>query len=112
MDIILVGKSVCYVIYIYSYRYNDHILVVSKQLGLPVARNPALPASAPTFEASTLATGPNRNYLTVRSHPPNVAYPPRPVPGSIADLDMIMRRCDYTANKVSNFIDLPANPSN
>lgn len=33
--------------------------------------------------------------------PPNLAYPPRPVPGSVADLDVIMDHCDFSQGKVS-----------
>lgn len=33
-------------------------------------------------------------------HPPNVAYPPRPVPGSVADMDVIMKHCNFSAHKV------------
>ncbi|TFK29549.1 snoRNA binding protein [Coprinopsis marcescibilis] len=46
-----------------------------------------------------IGTGPKRIYLDIQSQPPNVAYPPRPVPGSIADLDEVMRHCDFSKNK-------------
>ena len=50
--------------------------------------------------SSTVGAGPKRTYLDVRSAPPAVAYPPRPVPGSVADLDVIMDHCDFSKNKV------------
>jgi len=46
----------------------------------------------------TGGTGPRRVYLDIPK--PNLAYPPRPVPGSVADLDMIMNHCDYDRHKV------------
>ena len=48
-------------------------------------------------------SGPKRVYLDIQSHPPNVANPPRPVPGSVADLDHIMSHCDFGQGKVSVF---------
>jgi DDB1- and CUL4-associated factor 13 len=48
-------------------------------------------------------SGPKRVYLDIQSHPPNVAYPPRPVPGSVADLDHVMSHCDFGQGKVSVF---------
>jgi DDB1- and CUL4-associated factor 13 len=43
----------------------------------------------------TVGHGPQRVYLDVQARPPDVAYPPRPVPGSVADLDIIMDLCEY-----------------
>ncbi|KAG6877233.1 hypothetical protein C0992_010546 [Termitomyces sp. T32_za158] len=40
-----------------------------------------------------------RTYLDIQSVFPNVAYPPRPVPGSVADMDSIMKYCNFSANK-------------
>ncbi|KAF9452591.1 glycosyltransferase family 32 protein [Macrolepiota fuliginosa MF-IS2] len=72
--------------------------------------NPALPPrkmnipSPLTGEASEYVTttrgrGPERIYLDIQSRPPNVAYPPRPVPGSVADLDIVMEHCDFSRKK-------------
>ncbi|THH01329.1 hypothetical protein EW026_g1363 [Hermanssonia centrifuga] len=47
----------------------------------------------------TVGVGPKRVYLDLHSHPPNVAYPPRPVPGSVADMDVIMDHCDFSTGK-------------
>ena len=43
--------------------------------------------------------GAARAYLDLQSRPPDVAYPPRPVPGSVADLDIIMKHCDFSQDK-------------
>jgi WD repeat and SOF domain-containing protein 1 len=48
----------------------------------------------------TYGVGPKRVYLDIQSVYPNVAYPPRPVPGSVADMDIIMKHCNFTANNV------------
>lgn len=50
---------------------------------------------------TTKGIGPKRVYLDIQSKPPSVAYPPRPVSGSIADLDFIMEHCDFSEKKVS-----------
>ncbi|KAI0788643.1 hypothetical protein C8Q75DRAFT_807845 [Abortiporus biennis] len=67
---------------------------------LPARRSNALP---PRFRSpivtSTIGTGSKRVYLDMKGTPPNVAYPPRSVPGSIADLDIIMDQCDFSTNK-------------
>ncbi|KAJ7103636.1 glycosyltransferase family 32 protein [Mycena belliarum] len=82
-----------------------------EQLGLrSVLNNPALPprrTALPTrFRApsgpntvTTRGVGPKRAYLDIQSQPPHVAYPPRPVPGSIADLDIVMEHCDFSEKK-------------
>ena len=49
----------------------------------------------------TLGLGPKRVYPDIVRDHNNVAYPPRPIPGSVADLDVIMDHCDFTHNKVS-----------
>ena len=51
-------------------------------------------------EESTVGTGPARSYLDLEARPPHVAYPPRPVAGSIADLDVVMDHCDFGRSKV------------
>lgn len=53
------------------------------------------------YKSSTNGVGPSRVYLDIQSTRPNVAYPPRPVADSVADLDIIMEHCDFSANKVS-----------
>ncbi|KAG5644684.1 hypothetical protein DXG03_007984 [Asterophora parasitica] len=86
-------------------------VVVPKQVGLktpPV--NPALPyqgASKPSRnrfpleeqDTETYGLGPKRVYLDIQSTYPNVAYPPRPVPGSVADMDIIMKHCNFSTGK-------------
>lgn len=49
--------------------------------------------------SETIGYGPKRVYLDIQARAPNVAYPPRPVPGSVADLDIIMNFCDYSTTK-------------
>jgi len=39
--------------------------------------------------------GAKRVYLDIQSQPPNVAYPPCAVLGSVADLDHVMKHCDF-----------------
>lgn len=82
-------------------------LLVPKAVGLTVPPlNPALPprkvAKIPSrFRApgaavgETMGHGPKRVYLDIQARPPDVAYPPRPVPGSVADLDIIMDFCEF-----------------
>lgn len=76
-----------------------------------VPDNPSLPprkASIPSrfrpppgpITTTTNGIGPRRVYLDIQSQPPDVAYPPRPVPGSIADLDVVMEHCDFSEKKV------------
>ncbi len=57
------------------------------------------PTSGPV-QVHTTGVGQRRIYLDIQSRPPNVAYPPRPVPGSIADLDIVMEHCDFSEKKV------------
>ncbi|KZV92485.1 hypothetical protein EXIGLDRAFT_768927 [Exidia glandulosa HHB12029] len=56
-------------------------------------------ARVPTAIQNTVGTGSRRIYLDIASEPPRTAYPPRPVPGSVADLDIIMDNCDFNENK-------------
>lgn len=91
--------------------FNQPLLSVPEQIGFTnVPANPALPPKAtipsrfrqplgPVI-TDTVGTGPKRVYLDMQSAPRNVAYPPRPVPGSVADLDVIMEHCDFSQQKV------------
>ncbi|EAU84066.2 snoRNA binding protein [Coprinopsis cinerea okayama7 len=83
---------------------------IPKKLGFTGALvNPGIPPSSNASKSqmvgldgivtTTHGVGPKRVYLDIQNHPPNVAYPPRPVPGSVADLDEIMRHCDFSQNK-------------
>jgi len=67
--------------------------------------NPALPPRRLTppkghYATHTRGTGPKRIYLDVGGTAQHAAYPPRPVPGGIADLDVIMEHCDFSEKKV------------
>ncbi|KZT30613.1 glycosyltransferase family 32 protein [Neolentinus lepideus HHB14362 ss-1] len=67
---------------------------------LPPKKAPTIPLRfRPPFVTNTLGIGPKRVYLDIQSRPPNVAYPPRPVPGSVADLDVLMEYCDFSKKK-------------
>ena len=93
---------------------SDHLFfAVPEQIGFTsVQTNPALPPrNKPTIPSrfrqplgpiitDTVGTGSKRVYLDIKSSPPDVAYPPRPVPGSVADLDVIMEHCDFSEGKV------------
>ncbi|KAF7292878.1 hypothetical protein MIND_01186800 [Mycena indigotica] len=88
---------------------------IPKQIGIvepPV--NPAIPPKSRTITPSryrpaspdaanadtdTLGVGPKRKYPNIHSTPPHVSFPPRPIPGSIADLDVIMKHCDFSQGK-------------
>ena len=71
--------------------------------------NPALPASANRQPPSskdgsvvefTAGTGAERIFPDVRNRPPEFGHPPRPIPGSVADLDKVFEHCDFSAGKV------------
>ncbi|KAI5123770.1 hypothetical protein M0805_000359 [Coniferiporia weirii] len=70
---------------------------------LPPLKRPTLPSRFRPPPKSTMTTtrgiGSKRVYLDIQAKPPNTAYPPRPVPGSVADLDVIMEHCDFSNNK-------------
>ncbi|KAF9040506.1 glycosyltransferase family 32 protein [Panaeolus papilionaceus] len=67
-------------------------------------QNPALPprrsseTSKSPYSSTSRGTGLKRVYLDIQTSPINAAYPPRPVPGSIADLDVVMEHCDFSGN--------------
>ncbi|KAG6832315.1 hypothetical protein H0H92_003548 [Tricholoma furcatifolium] len=71
-----------------------------------IPRNPAIPPKrTPSrgvqgFANATRGVGPQRTYLEVKNKPGSAgSYPPRPVPGSVADLDLIMENCDFSEKK-------------
>ncbi|KAG6818024.1 hypothetical protein H0H87_009179 [Tephrocybe sp. NHM501043] len=79
---------------------------IPEEIGFRVVpRNPAIPAKRTVtrgplgFANSTRGVGANRTYLEVKHKPGNTAYPPRPVPGSVADLDVVMENCDFSEKK-------------
>ncbi|KAK7042388.1 hypothetical protein R3P38DRAFT_3260407 [Favolaschia claudopus] len=90
---------------------------IPKEIGLHDSpHNPGLPPKSRTIAPSryrphspemvahiadtdTLGVGSKRRYLDIQSTPPDVSYPPRPVPGSVADLDIIMKHCDFAKAK-------------
>ncbi|KAI0053359.1 hypothetical protein FA95DRAFT_1674386 [Auriscalpium vulgare] len=64
-----------------------------------VPRPPSRHTAQTSFVTHTIGHGAKRIYLDNQARPPNVGYPPRPVPGSIADLDIIMDLCDFSTFK-------------
>ncbi|KAF5339043.1 hypothetical protein D9758_014111 [Tetrapyrgos nigripes] len=88
---------------------------IPRQVGLKdPPRNPALPSKPrkiipsryrpppnvlTSSDTDTLGVGPKRVYLDIQSAAPDVAYPPRPVPGSVADMDVIMDHCNFSTGK-------------
>ncbi|KAI6129245.1 hypothetical protein EV401DRAFT_780047 [Pisolithus croceorrhizus] len=70
---------------------------------LPPRKAPSLPSRfrppPGPVSTTTRGDGPRRVYLDLQSQPPSIAYPPRPVPGSVADLDIVMDHCDFSQNK-------------
>lgn len=89
---------------------------IPKQVGISTPpKNPALPPKSrtratnpsrfrpPTAFGSvtdTLGVGAKRVYPDIRSNPPEISYPPRPIPGSVTDLDVMMKHCDFSTGKV------------
>ncbi|KAK0494817.1 hypothetical protein EDD18DRAFT_285053 [Armillaria luteobubalina] len=71
--------------------------LIPKELGLRPVDNPALPMNE--ADDSGHGTGPKRFYLNVEAKPPDVAYAPRPIAGSVADLDVLMEHCDVSDNR-------------
>lgn len=74
--------------------------------------NPSLPSRhnsslSPKYRSSTKpgvvvgthGVGPKRVYLDIQSKPSEIAYPPRPLAGSVADMDIIMKHCDFSQDK-------------
>ncbi|KAH9474820.1 hypothetical protein JR316_0013286 [Psilocybe cubensis] len=62
-------------------------------------QKPYVATSEDGYVTEAIGTGAKRVYLDIQSQPPNVAYPPRPVPGSVADMDIIMKHCDFSKGK-------------
>lgn len=48
---------------------------------------------------STIGVGSRREYLNVTAQAPNLAYPPRVPPGSVADLDLLYEQCAFDTGK-------------
>jgi WD repeat and SOF domain-containing protein 1 len=104
--------------YIFHALLNSHShSPVPRQIGLKTSPiNPAIPRQARTGKTSryrspaedlateTYGVGPKRVYLDNQSQYPNVAYPPRPVPGSVADMDVIMKHCNFSTGKVCRVV--------
>lgn len=114
MVITLLGAAVGFFLRFTLAKDIDLLFIAPKMVGLiSPPPNPALPkqqrippsrysalGSPSGLGVDTIGVGAKRVYLDIQSAPPNVAYPPRPVPGSVADMDIIMKHCDFSENKV------------
>ncbi|KAI0673548.1 hypothetical protein C8Q78DRAFT_632019 [Trametes maxima] len=68
--------------------------------GLPPRKSSSMPTRfRPPSVTDTIGIGAKRVYLDIQSKPPNVAYPPRPLSGSVADMDVVMEHCDFSQGK-------------
>ncbi|KZO95031.1 hypothetical protein CALVIDRAFT_565138 [Calocera viscosa TUFC12733] len=77
---------------------------IPDQIGVPPRYpNPGLPSTPAPFHPFLPDAHPGignlREYPEVRGTIPDVAYPPRPPPGSVADLDVVMQHCDFSSHK-------------
>ena len=56
-----------------------------------------------TPNTQVIGVGPDRHFISIWDHrEPQVAgFPARPSPGSVLDLDKVVEKCDFSANKVS-----------
>lgn len=78
--------------------------VVSADLESAVNANAAVGDSSPSGStrqghARMIGKGPARRFLEI-GEVSDPAYPPRPVPGGIMDLDLVLEKCDFGTNKV------------
>ena len=75
------------------------------QLNVPIG-NPALPPQlvlnypGEMYATITRGTGAPRTYFDLRSTPAGAGFPPRPIPGSIVDFDIVMQHCAFERHKV------------
>lgn len=73
--------------------------------GIPPAKYQRKSATSLGYRSpSTIGTGSKRNYINIEAQSPNIAYPPRVPPGSVADLDVIMENCDFSQQKVCVYV--------
>ena len=85
--------------------------VVPRQLGFStVIQNPALPGEDPyahkfakeDHPAFTVGVGPSLWYFVPSGEGHHAQVPQRPIPGSSADLDVVMKHCDFSMGKVND----------
>ncbi|KAJ4499524.1 hypothetical protein C8R41DRAFT_754457 [Lentinula lateritia] len=75
---------------------------VPQQIGLKEVINPGLPPHQTDGEARgqvIQGTGFLRVYPEIQHGNLSIAFPSRPAPGSIADMDVVMRHCDFSNQK-------------
>lgn len=79
----------------------DWCFIVPEQLGISTPPlNPARPPNYDPIWTTTQGIGPARTYLDIGGRRGQVAYPPRPMAGSTADLDILFDHCDFGVDKV------------
>lgn len=67
--------------------------------------NPALPPQlvshypSDVYATTTRGIGSRRTYVDLRNAATS-GFPPRPIPGSIIDFDIVMQHCAFERNKV------------
>jgi WD repeat and SOF domain-containing protein 1 len=86
---------------------SESRILVPEEMQLRISiENPALPPQlvsnypSEIYATITQGTGARRSYIDLRSAPANAGFPPRPVPGSIIDFDIVMQHCAFERNKV------------
>ncbi|CCO27360.1 WD repeat and SOF domain-containing protein 1 [Rhizoctonia solani AG-1 IB] len=90
-------------------RIYKSIVEIPSQIGITTPPpNPGLPAPGKaitgrpkslSMKSAPVGSGPARQYLSPKSEPPNMHFPPRPPAGGIVDLDVIMEHCDFATHK-------------
>lgn len=83
----------------FTYTPDNPAIPVKRRLAPPSRYRPPAGAAG-LVDTDTKGTGPNRLYLDNHAWKPNVAYPPRPVSNGIADMDILMKHCDFSDGKV------------
>ncbi len=107
VDITRVTDRVCTYLPIHSGRQKLNLLaracLVPAQLQFSAM--PLNPGISPPHKdprgarpGATLGTGVSRTYF--HNNVTNPAYPPRPVPGSVIDLDIVQDYCEFSTNQV------------
>ncbi|KAG8894536.1 hypothetical protein FRC01_012900, partial [Tulasnella sp. 417] len=76
--------------------FNPAVPPLKDQRSSPLAQS----TSAARHQGpSTIGVGSAREYFNITVQGPNLAYPPRVPPGSVADLDMLYEHCAFDTNK-------------
>ncbi|KAJ3829765.1 snoRNA binding protein [Lentinula raphanica] len=73
-----------------------------KEIGLTEIFNPGLPLlpNDQVHGPGIHGTGFGRVYAAIQHENLSIAFPPRPIPGSIADMDIVMQHCSFSSHKL------------